>query len=281
MHINYVKEVTGNNMGRVGLVMLTLLLVVAVMGNIIAPYAPGDYAAEAFVKPSGEHWLGTNDVGQDIFSRLLAGAKTSLTVALGVSLLATTIALLMGTTAAVLGGPWDRMAMRTVDIFLVMPAMIIVILVAVYIQPGTIQLIIILGLLQWPASTRIIRSQTLTLKEREHIWAARAAGANWLYVTGKHIIPDLGPILTAGAIQGARRAVFMEAGLSFLGMTDPTVVSWGKMIYHSLQFVYLDVWVWWLLPAGLCLSFTVMALSFVGFALESALDPRLRRNGNA
>lgn len=122
----------------------------------------------------------------------------------------------------------------------------------------------------------MIRAQTLTLKERMHVSASKTFGAGPSHLLLRHIIPDLGPILVATMIQDARRAVFMEAGLSFLGISDPSVMSWGKMMQYARVFTYLEVWKWWLLPTGIALSITLIGLSFIGFALESALDPRLR-----
>lgn len=121
-----------------------------------------------------------------------------------------------------------------------------------------------------------MRAQALSLKERGHVAAARSFGAHHFYIAWRHIVPDLGPILLVDFIYSVRRAVFMEAGLAFLGITDPTVVSWGMMMRDALSFSYLNVWQWWLVPTGVALSLTIIGLTFVGHAAEPVIEPRLR-----
>jgi peptide/nickel transport system permease protein len=153
---------------------------------------------------------------------------------------------------------------------------IVAVLVAAYVKPELPILILILAALSWQAGTRVIRAQTLSLKEQGHINAARTFGAGRFYIAWHHIIPDLIPILMVEFIHGVRRAVFMEAGLAFLGISDPMLISWGMMMRDAMRFSYLDVWQWWLIPAGVALSLTIIGLTFVGHAAESVLDPRLR-----
>jgi peptide/nickel transport system permease protein len=170
--------------------------------------------------------------------------------------------------------------MRFVDAMISMPAIVIALLVASFIRPSLLMLIALISLLSWPEGTRVIRAQVLSLKETGHVHAARTFGAGWLHILRSHIVPELGPILAAIMIQDARRAIFMEAGMSFLGVSNPSMVSWGKMMHQALGFSYLDVWKWWLIPTGVALSATIMGLSFIGSALETALDPRLERSKN-
>ncbi len=281
MHIKYWQEIKSNNLGRLGLLLLTLVVGAAVMAPVLSSFNPTEQTVNAFQPPSREHRLGTNDVGQDIFAGLLYGARTSLLVAITVAFFSTAISTVVGATAGFLGGFYEKVAMRVVDALLVIPPMLVVIIIAAYVQPSLWYLILLLSLLTWPGGARVIRSQTLVLKEKAHVRAARTFGAGPAYILVRHIIPDLGPILMSNLVQGARRAVFMEAGLSFLGVTDPTTISWGKMLYHALKYVYLDVWQWWLIPIGVSLSVTVMAFTFIGYALEEAMDPRLRRGRHA
>ncbi|MHC1631906.1 MAG: ABC transporter permease [Methanotrichaceae archaeon] len=264
-------------MGKVGLVLIGMMAALAIFAPLLTPYDPHENTdSEAFSSPSLDHWLGTNDARQDIWTRLVYGARTSLVVGFGVSLLSAFLSVLIGGTSAIFGGLYDRFWMRVVDAIIAIPGIIIIILVAAYLRPDTLLIMFILSALMWPGGARMIRAQTLTLKERMHVSAAQTFGAGWLYILFHHIIPDLGPVLVAIMIQDARRAVFMEAGLSFLGISDPSVVSWGKMMQFARVYIYLGVWKWWLLPTGLALTVTLMGLSFTGFALETAMDPRLR-----
>jgi len=276
MHIDVKREIKESGPGKTGLIILLLMIAAAVLAPVIAGHNPQQTSTVSLLSPSWSHWLGTNHVGQDIWSRLLFGARTSLMVGFGVGILGTLLGTIFGVSAALIGGLYDKVVMRVVDAFIVIPMVIIVILVAAYIKPSLLILILLLSLLSWQGGARIIRAQALSLKERGHIAAARAFGANQLYIAWRHIVPDLGPILLVDFIYGVRRAVFMEAGLAFLGISDPNMVSWGMMMRDALSFSYLDVWRWWLVPSGVVLSLTIIGLTFIGHAAEPVIEPRLR-----
>lgn len=277
MHIDYWHHTREHQLGRLGLGLVLGVSALAFLAPLLTPYAPLEHAGTPLAPPSPVHWLGTNDVGQDIYTQLLYGARTSLVVAAGVTLLATGISLAVGVSTAMLGGLYARFWMRLVDVLLVLPPLVVVILVAAYLEPGLGLLIGLLALLTWPAGARVVRAQTLALQEKMPVTAARTFGAGRRHLFWRHILPDLGPVLVALMLQEARRAVFMEAGLSFLGIADPALVSWGKMMQQALAFAYLEAWQWWLIPPGMALGLTVAGLSLVGYALEEALDPRLAK----
>lgn len=277
MHTNPFKEILRDPMGIAGIAILGLIALMAVLAPVLSGYPPDFYTGRIFSPPSSEHLLGTDSVGQDIWSRLLWGARTSLLVGAGVALASTVLSVVIGATAAIFGGLYERFWMRMADIMLAIPSIIVMILVAAYLRPNLFILILLLTAFSWPAGARIVRAQTLSLKERMHVSAAMTFGAGWRHVLQRHIVPDLAPIILAVVLADARRAIFMEAGLSFLGISDPSMVSWGKIMQQALHFTYLDVWQWWLVPTGLVLSLTLVGLSFLGFALEAAMDPRLRK----
>jgi peptide/nickel transport system permease protein len=252
------------------------MIAIALAAPILAPYDPYQQSTASLLSPSWSHWLGTNHVGQDIWSRLVFGARTSLLVGFGVGILATLLGTLFGVSAALVGGFYEKVVMRIVDAFIVIPMVIVIILISAYIRPGILTLILLLSLLSWQGGARIMRAQALSLKERGHVAAAKSFGANRFYLAWRHIVPDLGPILLVEFIYGVRRAVFMEAGLAFLGISDPTVVSWGMMMRDALSFSYLNVWQWWLVPTGVALSLIIIGLAFIGHAAEPVIEPRLR-----
>ncbi|HBC95096.1 MAG TPA: ABC transporter permease [Pelotomaculum sp.] len=277
MHVNSWREIKQEGLGRTGIVFIILVVAMGILAPLLTSYQPSGYAGPVFSPPSPRHWLGTNDVGQDIWTHLLYGARTSLAVGCGVGLLSTMLSIVAGGTAALCGGLYDRILMRLVDALIIIPPVIVVILAAAYLRPNTMLLVVLLSALLWPGGARVVRAQTLSLQEKMSVSAARTFGASRRHLLFRHIVPDLGPVLVAIAIQDIRRAVFMEAGLSFLGVSDPSLISWGKMMQQALQFIYLDAWKWWLLPTGLSLAVTVSGFTFVGFALETSLNPRLRR----
>jgi peptide/nickel transport system permease protein len=276
VHINVKKEIAESSHAKAGFVILLLMIAAALLAALIAPYDPHQQSTSALLSPSMSHLLGTNHVGQDIWSRLVFGARTSLLVGFGVGILATILGTICGVSAALIGGLYERILMRLVDALIVIPMVIVIILVAAYIKPSILVLIVLLSLLSWQGGARIIRAQALSLKERGHVAAAQSFGARNVYIAWRHIVPDLGPILLVDFIYGIRRAVFMEAGLAFLGISDPTMVSWGMMMRDALSFSYLNVWQWWLVPTGIALSLTIIGLTFIGYAVEPVIDPRLR-----
>lgn len=276
MHISLKREIKRSHFGQAGLVILALVVIAAVFAPLLSAYDPNQSTTASLQAPSAAHWLGTNHVGQDIWSQLLYGARTSLAVGFGVGILSLILSVIFGVSAALIGGIYDQIIMRLVDALIVIPMIVIVILVAAYIRPDLLVLILLLAALSWQGGARVIRAQALSLKESGHIAAARASGAGQLYVALKHIVPDLGPILLVEFIYGVRRAVFIQAGLAFLGIGDPMQVSWGTMMRDAMSYSYLNVWQWWLVPAGVALSLTIIGLTFVSHASESVLDPRLR-----
>jgi peptide/nickel transport system permease protein len=278
MHIKFLRVIIHDSMALSGLAMLALIVFMAIFAPLLSDYSPDDYTGRFFSPPSMDHLLGTDSMGQDIWSRLLYGARTSLFVAVAVAVISSAFSVFIGATSALLGGFYNRFWMRTVDVIISIPAIIVMILVAAYLHPSMQLLIILLSFFSWPRGARIVRSQVISLKERRYIYAARIFGAGQGHILKRHIIPDLAPIITALMIQDARRAVFMEAGLAFLGVSDPRIISWGKMMHQALGFTYLNVWEWWLVATGLALSLTLVGLSFLGFSLETAMDPRLQKD---
>ena len=277
MHIDPLGEISHDPLAKIGLFMLAIITLMAIFAPLLSNYSPHDYTGKIFSPPGRDHPLGTDSMGQDIWVRLLYGARTSLLVAGAVALLSSSLSVLVGATAALAGGLYERFCMRIVDAMISLPTIIVMILVAAYLRPSLPLLILLISAFSWPGGARIIRSQVLSLKERMHINAARTFGAGKRHIIITHIIPDLSPIISALMMQDARRAVFMEAGLAFLGVSDPMVISWGKMMNQALAFTYLDVWQWWLVPTGLALSATLVAISLLSFSLETAIDPRLRK----
>lgn len=278
MHIDPLGEISHNPLAKIGLFMLATVTLLAVSAPLLSSYSPHDYTGKIFSPPTLDHPLGTDSMGQDIWVRLLYGARTSLFVAVAVALLSASLSVLVGATAALAGGLFGRVCMRIVDAVISLPTIIVMILVAAYIRPSLPLLILLISAFSWPGGARIVRSCVLSLKEKMHINAARTFGADRRHIVFTHLIPDLSPIISALMMQDARRAVFMEAGLAFLGVSDPMVISWGKMMHQALAFTYLDVWQWWLVPTGLALSATLIGISFLSISLETAMDPRLRKD---
>ena len=251
--------------------------VAAVLAPVLAPYDPRALVGEPLQPPSTAHLLGTNDIGQDIFSQVVWGARPSLTVAVGAGVLAVVTGLSVGVGAGLAGGKADTVAMRVVDLFLALPVLPLLVVIAALAGASRLILVLVIGLVRWPEIARVARGQTLTLRHRGFVEAAQGFGASLLYLLRRHLAPALGPIIAAGMVTVATVAVLMEAGLAFLGLADPTAVSWGLMLNRALLFpglYYSALWTWWVLPAGLAISVVVLGLTLVGVGLEPTFNPR-------
>lgn len=260
--------------------IVAMLLLVALLAPLISPYDPRAIAGPSLAAPSTTHWLGTNDAGQDILSQLIWGTRSSAVVAILAAGLAVGLGVAVGATAGLLGGWADLLAMRMVDVFLAVPALPLLILVAALAGPSRSTVILVIGMTGWPPVARVVRSQTLTLAGRGYVAAARGFGSGWLYVIRRHLVPTLAPLAVANFVYWAATAVVLQAGLAFLGLVDPTEVSWGSVLNRALahQGIYFsEVWLWWVLPAGLAVTIAALGLALLGVGLEPRANPRWRR----
>ncbi len=263
-----------------GLTILALFAAIALLADILAPYDPYTFSGQSLERPSPAHPLGTNDAGQDILSELIYGARISLVVALGAATGTVVLGTLIGGVAGTVGGWLDDLLMRLVDLLMSLPRLPLLILLASFLGAGLFQTIIIIALLFWPATARVVRAQVQSVRQRGYIRMARNFGGGTGYVLRRHILPQIGPLIVSGLVTAAGRAVAMEAGLAFLGLGDPTAKSWGLMMRFALNLPGLlltDRWLWWLLPPGLFITLFILALTFTGLGLEKILHPQLER----
>ena len=267
--------------GAVGVAILAVYAVVAALAGFISPYPTTAIVGASLDPPSAQHLLGTNGLGQDLWSQMVAGTRVSLFMALvagGGTLLLGTI---LGTLAGWLGGRTDAVLMRGIDFIMVIPALPLLIVLGAYLGPSLIAVATVIALISWPPSARVVRSQVLSLRSRPHLRAAVGFGAGTAHVMRRHIIPEIGLILTAGLVGAAGRAVAMEAGLAFLGLGDPVQSSWGTVMRDALNYKSLfltPAWQWWLVPPVVALAAFLLALTFIGIAVEQRLNPRLARH---
>lgn len=275
MHISIRKKIGKDIRAKVGIIIVVTFMLIAILGPFFVKN-PYNFSTSYLQPPNMEYIMGTNDLGQDIFSRLIFGMRTSLLVAISAGFLSTAIGAIIGTLSGYIGGIFDRVVMRVVDAFLVIPSIILIILVAAFINPGILTLIIMISIFHWQGGAKIIRGQTLALKQKNHIITAKTFGAKKLYVLLRHVIPDMGNILVVSFIYNSRSAIFLEAGLAFIGIANLTTISLGIIMHNAINFYYLPVWLWWLIPPGLVLSAILLSLTYIGTLLEKIIDPRLR-----
>lgn len=264
----------------VGVVIVGVVALVALTAPILAPYDPRAPSGPSLIAPEGAHLLGTNDAGQDILSQLIWGARASSVVAVASATLVVLVGTLVGAASGLAGGAADRVTMRIVDVFLAVPALPLLILVAALAGAGRATVILVIALAGWPHVARIVRSQALSLGRRGYVDAARGFGAGRWHVIRRHLLPALGPLVAASFVSWAATAVVLQAGLAFLGLSDPTEVSWGSILNRAQahEGVYFGAqWTWWVLPPGLAITVSAMGLAFIGVGLEPRANPRWSR----
>lgn len=256
---------------------LTLFLLVALLAPILAPHESG-MLFEPLLPPGPDHPLGTNDIGQDILSRLIVGTRTSLIIAT----LATVSSGVLGLLVGLVAGYNDRLGfflMRIVDVFLAVPRFPLIILMAAFLRPGVPALILFFTLFGWPRAARMVRAQVLSERSRDYVSAATALGTGPFQVVRRHLLPGTYPVLIVYGVMSFQNVILAESGLSFLGLGDPTVESWGLILSNAFRFpttFITDLWLWWAAPPGLCITGIVLALTLLSFALDERPRARLR-----
>ncbi len=271
----------GNRMGVFGLIMIIVIVLIAVFAPWIAPYDPQKNVeattTDFLAAPSPGHILGQDDAGKDVLSSVIYGARVSLLVGLAASLLIVVIGTTLGMIAGYFGGRVDMLIMRFVDVVLVIPQLPLMLVIIVIWGRGLLNIILVIGLLSWPHPSRVVRSQVLSLKERKYVLRARAIGVGDYLIMARHIFPQVFPVVLADAILDVSWAILAEAALSFLGLGDPTLISWGGMLHRAFLRGAVTRGAWWfLLPPGLALGWVTIALMFVGNAVQEIVNPRLK-----
>jgi peptide/nickel transport system permease protein len=270
------RKLKSNRAAVGGTVVILVLVVAAVFAPLLAPYNPYTVTLETRLQPPGAaHFLGTDELGRDILSRLLYGARVSLWVGIVTVALAGLIGVAGGLVAGYLGGYWDAVIMRLVDVFLAFPVIVLAIAIVAVRGPGLTNVLIALALVYWTTYARVARSVVLILREEEYTWAARTLGASAARIMVRHLLPNAIAPLVVLASLGMGNAIVAEAALSFLGLgIQPPEASWGSMLNVGMGFLR-DASFLSIMP-GLAIFVTVLGFNLLGDGLRDALDPRLR-----
>lgn len=275
---DWLRILWSNGKSRVGLILIGLFVVVAIFGPEIAPYDPRSTAFGQSEGISLAHPLGTTNQGQDVLSQLIAGTRTSVIVGLVAGVLVTAIAALIGLLAGYLRGIVDELLSFLINVAIVIPTLPLMIAVASY-SPvhGVTLIILVIGLTGWAGGARIKRSQIITLRAREYITAARFAGDRTFRLLFFEIVPNMVSLIVAAFLGAAGGAIGAEAGLEFLGLGDPTTISWGTMLYWADNGGALVTGQWgWLIAPGITLAALISSLVLVNFGVDALSNPALR-----
>ncbi|WP_210490875.1 dipeptide/oligopeptide/nickel ABC transporter permease/ATP-binding protein [Microvirga antarctica] len=268
-----------NPTSAASLFLVLFALAIAILAPFLGLPDPGQMAAKPYLPPGGEHWLGTDNFGRDVLSRVIWGTRVALLVAVGSAALSILVGVIAGSLAGYYGGWLDSVLSRTFDVFLLIPTFFLVLLIVALFGSSLTLVMIAIALTAWPRSARIMRSQVLSLKSRVYVQAALASGASSSQTIVKHIVPNgIGPIITDGTILMGL-AILTEAGLSFLGLGDQNSVSWGRMIFEGQRQLRLAPWI--SIAPGVAMLILVASLNLLGDGINHALNPQMRSRGGA
>jgi peptide/nickel transport system permease protein len=266
------KKYKRNRAAVWGLYIVAFFLLLAILSPWIAPFKPLGIGKDSFFRPNLTYLMGTDDLGRDLLSGILWGARVSIMVGLLAALTSTLIGVIIGGIAGYYGGWIDDLLMRITEFFLVIPRFFLVLVIVALFGNSIWNIILVIGVLSWPVTARLVRVEFLSIKEKEFVESARSVGASDLKIILDHILPNATPpIVVSGSLQIAR-AILMEAGLSFLGLGDPNQISWGVMLYNAQRFLRHA---WWTATfPGLAIFLVVMGFNLVGDGINDALNPK-------
>jgi peptide/nickel transport system permease protein len=274
------RQFRAHRAGLMGLLVLSVFVLAALLAPVLIDPAGLEVTKATggvLEPPSGQYWLGTDDNGRSVVSLLIYGARVSLFV----GLLATTISMVIGTSVGLasgfLGGWTGAVLYRVTEWFLVIPFLPLALVASAVLGRSLLNIALVIGMLSWPGTALLIRSQTLSVKERPFLERARVLGASRWHQVTRHVLPNVMPMVFANTTLTVAIAILTETTLSFLGMGDPTRVSWGSMLEDAFEAGALTTGAWWfVLPPGVCVVLVVLSFTLIGQALEEVLNPRLR-----
>ncbi|NES13576.1 MULTISPECIES: ABC transporter permease [Micromonospora] len=270
-----------NAKAATGVAILAGYCLLAVIGPWVAPYDPDARSGDVLQAPSARHWFGTTHLGQDIFSQILVGTRSVMVVGLVAGLLATILSILIGVTAGYLGGAADEGLSALSNVFLVIPALPLIIIVTSIVEQASDTLVaLIIGFTSWAWGARVLRAQTLSLRRRDYVEAARATGERTGRIILFEILPNLTAIIASGFVGTVIFAVMSEITLAFIGISSVSSWNWGTILFwaQGQQALAQGAW-WWFVPAGLAIALLGTALALINFGIDEFVSPRLRSGG--
>jgi peptide/nickel transport system permease protein len=266
-----------SRIGMFGLFLVLAFIAVALAAPWVAPYDPRALVGKPFERPGEDHILGTDQVGRDIYSQLIWGSRVSLMVGLFASAFSVAIGAAIGLVSGYLRGPIDTVMMRITDLFITLPNIPLMLILAAIIGRSVWNIILVIAVTGWTGTARMVRAQTLSIKERPYVEAARSVGARDSQIMFRHILPNIIPLIFANGIVGIVNAILSESGLSFLGLGDPTKPSWGLILRHANEVGAMATGrLWFIIPPGICIMLIAIGFAFSSYSLDQILNPRLR-----
>jgi peptide/nickel transport system permease protein len=267
-----------NRAAEFSLYLIIGFILAAALAYQLSPYDPFALGDDTLIAPRGDHWMGTDDLGRDTLSRVIHGSRVPLLVGFLATAASMALGILIGSLSGYFGGRTDVVLMRATEYVLVVPRFFLALLVVAMLGTGIGKIILVIGILGWPEVARVVRAQFLTFREREFVLAARAIGASHAKVIFREILPNAIPPAVVVASILVARAILLEAGLSFLGLGDPNLISWGSLLSEAQERISASIWL--AVFPGLAISLLVLCVNLFGDGINDVLNPKLRKNSN-
>jgi peptide/nickel transport system permease protein len=277
--LDFLRAVIKNKMALLGSVTLIFFLIVVIFGPILLPFSSSDFGTveDIMQPPNAQHILGTDDMGRDVLANLISGGRISLLIGILATLISMIIGTFIGISSGYFGKGIDNFFMRLTDFFLVIPWLPLMMVLAAILGTNIWNIIFVIGLTSWAGTARVVRSQTLSIKERQFIERTVSIGASHKHIMIKHILPNVFPLIFANTVLVASVAIVSETTLSFLGLGDPSMASWGMMLHYAFESGAASVGAYWFyLPPGICVVAVVLSFTLMGYAFDEILNPKLR-----
>lgn len=265
----------GHPMGFAGLGIIIIFLAMAFFAPFLGTQDPAKTGEieNLLVPPSSQFWFGTDDLARDIWSQIIYGSRISLTIGFVAALITVLSGTLVGLVSGYYGKMTDEILMRIVDFFMMLPELPLMIVLAAVLGPSMWNIIMVVSLVSWPTTARVVRSQVLSLKERPFVESARCIGASNFQLMFSEILPNVIPLMFAQAVLMITEAIYAEAVLSFLGLGDPTSISWGMMLHYAFESGVIARAVWWVVPPIVSIVALIVSFSLLGTAISDVLEP--------
>lgn len=268
----------GHSMGKIGILLIVLVLIAAIFAPILRTVDPqkAGISEEILQPPSRKHWLGTDDLGRDVWSQIVFGSRVSLAIGLITAFVTVVTGTLVGLMAGFFGGWIEEILVKIVDFFMMLPVLPLMIILAAVLGPSLWNIILVISVVSWPTTARVVRSQVLSIKERPYVEAARCIGAGNARLMFGEIMPNVLPLMFAQAVLMITYAIYDEAILAFLGLGDPTRISWGSMLNSAFESGVMARSPWWIGPPIASIIILIVGFSLLGTAVTDVLTPHYR-----
>lgn len=276
--------ILANRKATIGAAILIFFILVGIFAPWIAPYDPDEFVARPHQPPSTEYWFGTTGSGEDVFSQTVWGTRISLGTGLLVGVAVTVIGALVGMTAGYFRGRVDDLLSLITNVFLIIPGLPLIVVLAAFLPAGFWTIAGVLTVTGWAWGARVLRSQTMSLREKDYVASALVSGENSFRIIFAEILPNMLSIVVAGMFGAVTYAIGAQAGLEFLGLGNPSSTSWGTNLYWAQNNAGLLTGAWWtIIPAGICIALVAFSMSMINYAIDEVTNPRLRsqRDTNA